>query len=166
MDTQYPTEFTYVGVSQQRIKVLSDRCTTTWILNAADLFSYTLKYRQIQPSGPFTSWEFQQDDSFMPVMDNISCCSHYVDWGWLTVFHSPPSSSWLLIIKPILLQSQSEKVRLHWPTSLPSGDAYSAVGTHRFVQKVRYFSLSPLNNGLTYDISIEYFVWVGEIFFF
>ncbi|RMC16430.1 hypothetical protein DUI87_06759 [Hirundo rustica rustica] len=31
-------------------------------------------------------------------------------------------------------QSQSEKVRLHWPTSLPSGDAYSAVGTHRFVQ--------------------------------
>ncbi|XP_040434274.1 ceramide transfer protein-like isoform X5 [Falco naumanni] len=32
-------------------------------------------------------------------------------------------------------QSQSEKVRLHWPTSLPSGDAYSAVGTHRFVQK-------------------------------
>ncbi|KAF1470298.1 Collagen type IV alpha-3-binding protein, partial [Megadyptes antipodes antipodes] len=29
-------------------------------------------------------------------------------------------------------QSQSEKVRLHWPTSLPSGDAYSAVGTHRF----------------------------------
>ncbi|NXS53366.1 C43BP protein, partial [Brachypteracias leptosomus] len=32
-------------------------------------------------------------------------------------------------------QSQSEKVRLHWPTTLPSGDAYSAVGTHRFVQK-------------------------------
>ncbi|XP_040977157.1 ceramide transfer protein-like isoform X6 [Aquila chrysaetos chrysaetos] len=32
-------------------------------------------------------------------------------------------------------QSQSEKVRLHWPTSLPSGDEYSAVGTHRFVQK-------------------------------
>ncbi|KAF1507314.1 Collagen type IV alpha-3-binding protein, partial [Megadyptes antipodes antipodes] len=32
-------------------------------------------------------------------------------------------------------QSQSEKVRLHWPASLPSGDAYSAVGTHRFVQK-------------------------------
>ncbi|KAK2521265.1 Col4a3bp [Columba livia] len=32
-------------------------------------------------------------------------------------------------------QSQSEKVRLHWPTSLPSGDSYSAVGTHRFVQK-------------------------------
>ncbi|KAJ7407006.1 Collagen type IV alpha-3-binding protein [Pitangus sulphuratus] len=31
-------------------------------------------------------------------------------------------------------QSQSEKVRLHWPTSLPSGDAYTAVGTHRFVQ--------------------------------
>ncbi|XP_006167847.1 collagen type IV alpha-3-binding protein isoform X2 [Tupaia chinensis] len=32
-------------------------------------------------------------------------------------------------------QSQSEKVRLHWPTSLPSGDAFSSVGTHRFVQK-------------------------------
>ncbi|XP_049649602.1 ceramide transfer protein-like isoform X5 [Accipiter gentilis] len=32
-------------------------------------------------------------------------------------------------------QSQNEKVRLHWPTSLPSGDEYSAVGTHRFVQK-------------------------------
>ncbi|KAM9510106.1 ceramide transfer protein-like isoform 4-T4 [Guaruba guarouba] len=32
-------------------------------------------------------------------------------------------------------QSQSEKVRLYWPTSLPSGDAYSAVGAHRFVQK-------------------------------
>ncbi|XP_039944942.1 ceramide transfer protein-like isoform X5 [Hirundo rustica] len=32
-------------------------------------------------------------------------------------------------------QSQSEKVRLYWPISLPPGDAYSAVGTHRFVQK-------------------------------
>ncbi|XP_006124328.1 ceramide transfer protein isoform X1 [Pelodiscus sinensis] len=32
-------------------------------------------------------------------------------------------------------QSQSEKVRSHWPTSIPSGDGYSAVGTHRFVQK-------------------------------
>ncbi|KAK1345180.1 hypothetical protein QTO34_013890 [Cnephaeus nilssonii] len=32
-------------------------------------------------------------------------------------------------------QSQSEKVRLHWPTSMPSGDAFSSVGTHRFVQK-------------------------------
>lgn len=32
-------------------------------------------------------------------------------------------------------QSQSEKVRLHWPTSLPSGDTFSSVGTHRFVQK-------------------------------
>ncbi|XP_032621630.1 ceramide transfer protein isoform X3 [Chelonoidis abingdonii] len=32
-------------------------------------------------------------------------------------------------------QSQSEKVRSHWPTSLPSGERYSAMGTHRFVQK-------------------------------
>uniref|UniRef100_A0A8D0R010 Ceramide transfer protein n=1 Tax=Sus scrofa TaxID=9823 RepID=A0A8D0R010_PIG len=32
-------------------------------------------------------------------------------------------------------QSQSEKVRLHWPTAMPSGDAFSSVGTHRFVQK-------------------------------
>lgn len=77
-----------------------------------------------------------------PVTNSISCCSHYVGWGWLTLFHSPSSRRWLLIIKPILLQSQSEKVRLHWPTSLPSGDAYSAVGTHRFVQMVRYFSWS------------------------
>ncbi|XP_032062801.1 ceramide transfer protein-like [Aythya fuligula] len=36
--------------------------------------------------------------------------------------------------------SQSEKVRLHWPISLPSGDAYSAVEAHRFVPK--YFSSS------------------------
>uniref|UniRef100_A0A674HJF5 Ceramide transfer protein n=1 Tax=Taeniopygia guttata TaxID=59729 RepID=A0A674HJF5_TAEGU len=27
-----------------------------------------------------------------------------------------------------------KREELHWPTSLPSGDAYSAVGTHRFVQ--------------------------------
>ncbi|XP_032965942.1 ceramide transfer protein isoform X2 [Rhinolophus ferrumequinum] len=32
-------------------------------------------------------------------------------------------------------QSQSEKVRLHWPTPMVSGDAFSSVGTHRFVQK-------------------------------
>ncbi|KAG8524605.1 Collagen type IV alpha-3-binding protein, partial [Galemys pyrenaicus] len=32
-------------------------------------------------------------------------------------------------------QSQNEKVRLHWPTSMPSGDTFSSVGTHRFVQK-------------------------------
>ncbi|KAG8130993.1 hypothetical protein E2320_017800 [Naja naja] len=32
-------------------------------------------------------------------------------------------------------ESQSEKVRLHWPTSLPPGDAFSGVGNHRFVQK-------------------------------
>uniref|UniRef100_A0A8B9BCN0 Ceramide transporter 1 n=1 Tax=Anser brachyrhynchus TaxID=132585 RepID=A0A8B9BCN0_9AVES len=39
-------------------------------------------------------------------------------------------------------RSQSEKVRLHWPTSLPSGDAYSAVGTHRFVQKTHKVRLT------------------------
>ncbi|KAB0341406.1 hypothetical protein FD754_018332, partial [Muntiacus muntjak] len=32
-------------------------------------------------------------------------------------------------------ESQSEKVRLHWSTSMPSGDTFSSVGTHRFVQK-------------------------------
>ncbi|KAB0374587.1 hypothetical protein FD755_013079, partial [Muntiacus reevesi] len=32
-------------------------------------------------------------------------------------------------------ESQSEKVRLHWSTSVPSGDTFSSVGTHRFVQK-------------------------------
>ncbi|KAL7988966.1 hypothetical protein Chor_007885 [Crotalus horridus] len=32
-------------------------------------------------------------------------------------------------------QSQSEKVRLHWPSSLPPSDAFSGVGNHRFVQK-------------------------------
>uniref|UniRef100_A0A663N7X4 Ceramide transfer protein n=1 Tax=Athene cunicularia TaxID=194338 RepID=A0A663N7X4_ATHCN len=45
-------------------------------------------------------------------------------------------------------QSQSEKVRLHWPTSLPSGDAYSAVGTHRFVQKVE----EMVQNHMTYSL--------------
>ncbi|XP_075397296.1 ceramide transfer protein isoform X2 [Tenrec ecaudatus] len=33
------------------------------------------------------------------------------------------------------IEEQSEKVRLHRPTALPSGDAFSSVGTHRFVQK-------------------------------
>uniref|UniRef100_A0A8C3LWL6 Ceramide transfer protein n=1 Tax=Chrysolophus pictus TaxID=9089 RepID=A0A8C3LWL6_CHRPC len=45
-------------------------------------------------------------------------------------------------------QSQSEKVRLHWPTSLPSGDAYSAVGSHRFVQKVE----EMVQNHMTYSL--------------
>uniref|UniRef100_A0A8C9F7E0 Ceramide transfer protein n=1 Tax=Pavo cristatus TaxID=9049 RepID=A0A8C9F7E0_PAVCR len=49
---------------------------------------------------------------------------------------------------PVLLQSQNEKVRLHWPTSLPSGDAYSAVGTHRFVQKVE----EMVQNHMTYSL--------------
>uniref|UniRef100_A0A8C8EEZ5 START domain-containing protein n=1 Tax=Otus sunia TaxID=257818 RepID=A0A8C8EEZ5_9STRI len=46
-------------------------------------------------------------------------------------------------------QSQSEKVRLHWPASLPSGDAYSAVGTHRFVQKV--YRREVEENGIVLD---------------
>uniref|UniRef100_A0A8D0HF53 Ceramide transfer protein n=1 Tax=Sphenodon punctatus TaxID=8508 RepID=A0A8D0HF53_SPHPU len=33
------------------------------------------------------------------------------------------------------IEEQSEKVRLHWPSSLPTSDAYSNVGNHRFVQK-------------------------------
>uniref|UniRef100_A0A7M4DVY8 Ceramide transfer protein n=2 Tax=Crocodylus porosus TaxID=8502 RepID=A0A7M4DVY8_CROPO len=45
-------------------------------------------------------------------------------------------------------QSQSEKVRLHWPTPLPSSDAYSAVGTHRFVQKVD----EMVQNHMTYSL--------------
>uniref|UniRef100_A0A286XKM4 Ceramide transfer protein n=1 Tax=Cavia porcellus TaxID=10141 RepID=A0A286XKM4_CAVPO len=45
-------------------------------------------------------------------------------------------------------QSQSEKVRLHWPTSLPSGDAFSSVGTHRFVQKVE----EVVQNHMTYSL--------------
>uniref|UniRef100_A0A672TEK7 Ceramide transfer protein n=1 Tax=Strigops habroptila TaxID=2489341 RepID=A0A672TEK7_STRHB len=45
-------------------------------------------------------------------------------------------------------QSQSEKARLHWPTSLPSGDAYSAVGAHRFVQKVE----EMVQNHMTYSL--------------
>uniref|UniRef100_A0A8D2H313 Ceramide transfer protein n=1 Tax=Urocitellus parryii TaxID=9999 RepID=A0A8D2H313_UROPR len=45
-------------------------------------------------------------------------------------------------------QSQSEKVRLHWPTSLPSGDAFSSVGTHRFVQKVE----EMVQNHMTYSL--------------
>uniref|UniRef100_A0A8C9L976 Ceramide transfer protein n=1 Tax=Pavo cristatus TaxID=9049 RepID=A0A8C9L976_PAVCR len=46
------------------------------------------------------------------------------------------------------IESQNEKVRLHWPTSLPSGDAYSAVGTHRFVQKVE----EMVQNHMTYSL--------------
>uniref|UniRef100_A0A8D2PGG7 Ceramide transfer protein n=1 Tax=Zosterops lateralis melanops TaxID=1220523 RepID=A0A8D2PGG7_ZOSLA len=46
-------------------------------------------------------------------------------------------------------QSQSEKVRLHWPTSLPAGDAYSAVGTHRFVQTV--YRREVEENGIVLD---------------
>ncbi|XP_065516591.1 ceramide transfer protein-like isoform X5 [Lathamus discolor] len=45
-------------------------------------------------------------------------------------------------------QSQSEKVRLYWPASLPSGDAYSAAGAHRFVQKVE----EMVQNHMTYSL--------------
>lgn len=45
-------------------------------------------------------------------------------------------------------QSQSEKVRLHWSTSMPSGDAFSSVGTHRFVQKVE----EMVQNHMTYSL--------------
>uniref|UniRef100_A0A8D2H0P2 Ceramide transfer protein n=1 Tax=Urocitellus parryii TaxID=9999 RepID=A0A8D2H0P2_UROPR len=46
------------------------------------------------------------------------------------------------------IEEQSEKVRLHWPTSLPSGDAFSSVGTHRFVQKVE----EMVQNHMTYSL--------------
>uniref|UniRef100_A0A8B9G234 PH domain-containing protein n=1 Tax=Amazona collaria TaxID=241587 RepID=A0A8B9G234_9PSIT len=51
-------------------------------------------------------------------------------------------------------QFQSEKVRLYWPTSLPSGDAYSAVGAHRFVQKPysRSSSMSSINLDSVADV--------------
>uniref|UniRef100_A0A5F9DAC0 Ceramide transfer protein n=1 Tax=Oryctolagus cuniculus TaxID=9986 RepID=A0A5F9DAC0_RABIT len=45
-------------------------------------------------------------------------------------------------------QSQSEKVRLHWPASSPSGDAFSSAGTHRFVQKVE----EMVHNHMTYSL--------------
>uniref|UniRef100_A0A8C5S151 Ceramide transporter 1 n=1 Tax=Laticauda laticaudata TaxID=8630 RepID=A0A8C5S151_LATLA len=45
-------------------------------------------------------------------------------------------------------QSQSEKVRLHWPTSLPPGDVFSGVGNHRFVQKVE----EMMQNHMTYSL--------------
>ncbi|MGH0180292.1 UNVERIFIED_CONTAM: hypothetical protein FKN15_011913, partial [Acipenser sinensis] len=32
-------------------------------------------------------------------------------------------------------QSQSEKARIHRPTAVPSGDAYTTVGTYRFAQQ-------------------------------
>lgn len=119
-------------------------------------FPYSEIHLEVQVNSVFrpTHWEFQWDDSFMPVLDSISCCSHYVDWAWLTLFHSPPHHSWLIIIKPVLSQSQSEKVRLHWPTTLPAGDAYSAVGTHRFVQTVRYLSSSSQDSELLCVVSV------------
>uniref|UniRef100_A0A5F9CMF0 Ceramide transfer protein n=1 Tax=Oryctolagus cuniculus TaxID=9986 RepID=A0A5F9CMF0_RABIT len=46
-------------------------------------------------------------------------------------------------------QSQSEKVRLHWPASSPSGDAFSSAGTHRFVQKV--YRREVEENGIVLD---------------
>ncbi|XP_029431029.1 collagen type IV alpha-3-binding protein isoform X2 [Rhinatrema bivittatum] len=45
-------------------------------------------------------------------------------------------------------QSHCEKVRLHRPTSPPPSDAYSAVGTHRFVQSVE----EMVQNHMTYSL--------------
>uniref|UniRef100_A0A8B9DVS1 Ceramide transporter 1 n=1 Tax=Anser cygnoides TaxID=8845 RepID=A0A8B9DVS1_ANSCY len=70
-------------------------------------------------------------------------------------------------------QSQSEKVRLHWPTSLPSGDAYSAVGTHRFVQKVEEmvqnhmtYSLQDVGGDANWQLVVEEGEMKVNIFFF
>ncbi|XP_064900921.1 ceramide transfer protein-like isoform X2 [Columba livia] len=49
-------------------------------------------------------------------------------------------------------QFQNEKVRLHWTTSLPSGNAYSAVGIHRFVQKPHSCSSSMSSIDLASDV--------------
>ncbi|XP_030366948.1 ceramide transfer protein isoform X7 [Strigops habroptila] len=54
-------------------------------------------------------------------------------------------------------QSQSEKARLHWPTSLPSGDAYSAVGAHRFVQKPYSCSSSMSSINLVSALDVHRF---------
>lgn len=45
-------------------------------------------------------------------------------------------------------QSHTEKVRLHRQTSMPSGDAYSAVGTHRFAKKVEEMVQSHITYSL------------------
>ncbi|XP_006626775.1 ceramide transfer protein isoform X2 [Lepisosteus oculatus] len=45
-------------------------------------------------------------------------------------------------------QSQSEKTRIHRPTAVPSDDAYSAVGKHRFGQKVE----DMVQNHITYSL--------------
>ncbi|XP_018099927.1 ceramide transfer protein isoform X4 [Xenopus laevis] len=45
-------------------------------------------------------------------------------------------------------QSQSEKGRSHWPSSLPSSEAYTAVGSHRFVQAVE----EMVQNHMTYSL--------------
>ncbi|NXD46531.1 C43BP protein, partial [Copsychus sechellarum] len=51
-------------------------------------------------------------------------------------------------------QSQNEKIRLYWPISLPPGDAYSTVGTHRFVQKPysRSSSMSSIDLVSAFDV--------------
>ncbi|XP_041436444.1 ceramide transfer protein isoform X5 [Xenopus laevis] len=43
---------------------------------------------------------------------------------------------------------QSEKGRSHWPSSLPSSEAYTAVGSHRFVQAVE----EMVQNHMTYSL--------------
>nr|XP_012639310.1 collagen type IV alpha-3-binding protein isoform X2 [Microcebus murinus] len=45
-------------------------------------------------------------------------------------------------------QSQNEKVRLHRPTSLPSGDALTSVGPHSFFQKVEEMVQNHMNYSL------------------
>lgn len=45
-------------------------------------------------------------------------------------------------------QSQSEKARIHRPTAVPSGDAYTTVGTYRFAQQVE----EMVKNHMTYSL--------------
>ncbi|KAE8636045.1 hypothetical protein XENTR_v10002821 [Xenopus tropicalis] len=45
-------------------------------------------------------------------------------------------------------QSQSEKGRSHWPSSLPSTEAYTTAGSHRFVQAVE----EMVQNHMTYSL--------------
>ncbi|XP_028661521.1 ceramide transfer protein isoform X2 [Erpetoichthys calabaricus] len=45
-------------------------------------------------------------------------------------------------------QTQSEKCRIHRPTAVPSDDAYSVVGTHRFAQQVE----EMVQNHMTYSL--------------
>uniref|UniRef100_A0A8C9F6T2 Ceramide transfer protein n=1 Tax=Pavo cristatus TaxID=9049 RepID=A0A8C9F6T2_PAVCR len=73
----------------------------------------------------------KREESWQKRLDKVRLFSFHFDFSKLGDF-----------------KSQNEKVRLHWPTSLPSGDAYSAVGTHRFVQKVE----EMVQNHMTYSL--------------